>query len=142
MKPRILIIDDEPGFATLLKRLLEDLELYEVRIATTGREGLAAARDFRPHLILLDMLLPDMNGGEVSQMLAADSALRDARIVFLTALSARQQTLRYVGGRPLLAKSGKIDPLLAFIRDQLEGHIAQNARARRTVKADPEPRPS
>src|SRR5919109_851520 len=65
-KPRILIVDDEPAFTRLVKLALEQDGYYEVQEENHGRHALAAALEFRPDLVLLDVIMPDMGGAEVA----------------------------------------------------------------------------
>ena len=80
----ILVIDDTPDNLALMSRLLKDR--YKVKIANSGQRGLTiAAADPQPDLILLDVMMPEMDGYEVCRRLKADPATRDIPIVFLTA---------------------------------------------------------
>jgi len=101
---RVLIIDDEPALARLLSLALQGR--YDVRVANSGKSGLAAAREFQPDIVLLDIVLPDMTGGDVC------SALGNTPVVFLTALF---NSSRSIAGRPVLAKPVKLDALVAAI---------------------------
>ena len=62
----------------------EETGAYEVRQENTGADGLATAREFKPDLILLDVTMPDMNGGDVALQIEADRNLKNTPIVFLT----------------------------------------------------------
>jgi len=98
---RILIVDDEPGVTRALKLNLECTLLYDVRTENMARRVLPAAREFDPDLILLDVVMPDMDGCEVAARLHLDPELRDTPIVFLTALASNEQT----AGRTMIAGS-------------------------------------
>jgi DNA-binding response OmpR family regulator len=80
--PRILIVDDEPNIAASLEFLLQRGG-YEVRVAHNGEEALAEARSFGPQLVLLDVMMPKLNGYEVCQRLREEG--RPVKIVMLTA---------------------------------------------------------
>lgn len=67
----VLVVDDHHGFRTFARRLLETSG-FKVMEATTGAEAVAAAHDRRPDLVLLDVQLPDLNGFEVAELLAAE----------------------------------------------------------------------
>ena len=85
----ILVIDDTPDNLALMSRLLKDR--YKVKIANSGQRGLTiAAADPQPDLILLDVMMPEMDGYEVCRRLKADPATRDIPIVFLTARSNQE----------------------------------------------------
>ena len=82
MAHRILIVDDEPNIAASLEFLLQRGG-YDVRVAHDGEEALAQAESFRPELVLLDVMMPKLNGYEVCQRLRQGG--RDVKIVMLTA---------------------------------------------------------
>ena len=82
--PRILIVDDEPNLVLALEYLMKK-EGYEIRVAADGEMAVEAAAEFRPDLILLDIMMPKMDGYEVCQRIRANPALRDVAIVMLTA---------------------------------------------------------
>ena len=79
---RILVVDDEPSIAELLSAALT-FEGYQVGVAGTGAEALEQVRAFRPHLVMLDVMLPDFDGNEVCRRLRNQG--EQMPIVFLTA---------------------------------------------------------
>src|SRR5918996_1630889 len=90
-KKRILVVDDEAGITRLLKLNLERTGKYEVREENFGARALEAAQAFRPDLVLLDVMMPDMDGGDVAASLKADPALRKTPVVFLTAAIKKEE---------------------------------------------------
>ncbi len=82
--PRILIVDDEPNIVLALELLMKR-EGYEIRAVDDGEKAIAAAGEFRPDLILLDVMMPKMDGYEVCRRIRADASLKDVFIVMLTA---------------------------------------------------------
>jgi DNA-binding response OmpR family regulator len=84
MARRILIVDDEPNIVTSLEFLMRGSE-YEVRVARNGEEALRFAYSFRPDVVLLDVMMPQRNGFEVCRKIRENPALRDVKIVMLTA---------------------------------------------------------
>ncbi|MEW6220932.1 MAG: response regulator [Thermodesulfobacteriota bacterium] len=82
--PRVLIVDDEPHIALALELLMKR-EGFEVVVADNGRQALAAASELHPDLILLDIMMPEMDGYEVCQRLRADAAHAGTAIIMLTA---------------------------------------------------------
>jgi two-component system, OmpR family, alkaline phosphatase synthesis response regulator PhoP len=84
MAKRILIVDDEPDIVTSLEFLMER-EGFEVEVAVDGEAALKAAEARPPDLVLLDIMLPKMNGFELCQKLRADPKWRGVKIVMLTA---------------------------------------------------------
>ena len=82
--PRILIVDDEPNIVLALELLMKR-EGYEIRSVDDGEKAVEAAAAFRPDLILLDVMMPRMDGYEVCQRIRADDSLKGVFIVMLTA---------------------------------------------------------
>jgi len=89
-----MLVDDEPDNLTLLQELLK-LEGYTTVSALSGDEALSLARTFRPDLILLDIMMPDMDGFDVCDILRKDTALQTVPVIFLTALD--DDTSRFRG---------------------------------------------
>lgn len=83
---KVLVVDDDPDIVELLEYNLHK-EGYEVKTAHDGRQGFQVARDFRPDLILLDIMMPRQDGIETAHMVRNDNELRDTYILFLTARS-------------------------------------------------------
>ena len=82
--PRILIVDDEPNIVLALEMLMKR-EGYEIRTVGDGEKAVEAAGTFRPDLILLDVMMPRMDGYEVCQRIRSDDSLKGIFIVMLTA---------------------------------------------------------
>jgi DNA-binding response OmpR family regulator len=117
-KRRILVVDDEAGVTRMLKLFLEATQAYEVRTENHGSRAVAAVREFRPHLVLLDVVMPDMDGATVAAEIGADAKLKDTPIVFLTALVTREEaggSGRNIGGRPFVAKPVDPDRIVELI---------------------------
>ncbi|MBU1820092.1 MAG: response regulator transcription factor [Bacteroidetes bacterium] len=83
---KILVVDDDPDIVELLEYNLQK-EGYEVRTAHDGKKGLEVAKEFRPDLILLDIMMPQLDGIETARMIRNSADLRDTYILFLTARS-------------------------------------------------------
>ncbi len=101
-KKRILVVDDEPSVTRGIRMNLAALGDYEVLTENVARNALAAARDFRPDLILLDVMMPEMDGGDVAGQLRDNPALKDIPIVFLTAAISNDET----GGHKMASGPG------------------------------------
>lgn len=84
-RKRILIIDDEEDFCSLVKTGLETRSDFEVSIATNGKDGLELARMIRPDLILLDVTMPEIDGFQVLEKLKKDKKTVSIPVVMLTA---------------------------------------------------------
>src|SRR2546429_396752 len=99
-KRRILIIDDESGFTRLMKLTLERTGNYIVREENDGTKALETVREFRPDLILLDIVMPKIDGGDVARKIQADPSIKNTKIVFLTAIVSKKETIggNLIGG--------------------------------------------
>lgn len=84
MSKRILIADDEPNIVMALEFLMQH-DGYEVRTVADGEAAVAAITDFRPDLVLLDLMMPKRNGYEVCQWIRATPSLAATKVVMLTA---------------------------------------------------------
>lgn len=85
-KRRVLCIEDEPEMIDLMRLILERRG-FEVLGAVGGRQGLDAIREHMPDLVLLDLMMPDVDGWEVYRQMKADAELRDIPVVIVTAKS-------------------------------------------------------
>lgn len=121
-KIKILVVDDEASLTRMLKLNLEETGQYEVSTENQGEKTLDVAREFKPDLILLDIMMPDMMGSEVAEKLLEDKELKDIKIIFLTALISKQETETTDGkiaGRAFIAKPVNIDELIESIEAEL-----------------------
>jgi CheY-like chemotaxis protein len=117
-KKRVLLVDDEKSFTNLLKLNLEDTGNYEVRVENWAEDAYKAAREFKPHLILLDIIMPRMPGGNVAAQLKADPETSQIPVVFLTAAVRRHQVEENEGiicDLPCLAKPASVEEVIAMI---------------------------
>jgi two-component system OmpR family response regulator len=115
---RILVVDDEPNILDVLTMALR-FQGFEVETAATGEQALAAASSFKPQLMVLDIMLPDMEGFEVARRLGAQRA--QVPIVFLTARDATEDKIRglTIGGDDYVTKPFSLEELIARIRTVL-----------------------
>jgi DNA-binding response OmpR family regulator len=123
MKTRALIVDDDPNLSRLAGVVLEKTNLYEVRIESQAMRALAAAREFKPHIVLLDVDMPGRDGGEIANDIRADSALSQTRILFLTGLVSKDQArdgALVSGGMHFLAKPVEPTVLLQTVARLLQ----------------------
>ena len=125
-KSRILVVDDEPNLSGLVRLFLEKTQRFEVRAENRSALALAAAREFRPEMILLDVDMPGKDGGEVAREIQADPVLRGVPIVFLTSLVSSAEagggeTLR--GGMRFLAKPVNLKLLIDTVDRVLAGAV-------------------
>jgi two-component system OmpR family response regulator len=106
-KKKILVVDDEASITRLLKLNLEKTGAYSVRTENEGTKTVEAAREFKPDLILLDVMMPDIDGGDVAAKLQSDGLLNGVPIVFLTAAVKKEELAAkggMIGGFPYIAK--------------------------------------
>jgi len=125
-KARILIIDDSRDFTYSAKRALERTRRYSVWEENDPAKAHQTAQRVKPDLILLDIAMPETDGGEVAARIEADPALHRTPVVFLTALVTKAEAksgLR-IQGYPFLAKPISIPDLVAGIEQYLPAHAA------------------
>ena len=121
-KKKILVIDDEASLTRMLRKNLEATGKYEVKEENSGAQAYASAKQFQPDMILLDVMMPDMDGGEVAAQIQDDEHLKHIPIVFLTAIVQKEEaedTGSNIGGRTFLAKPVKLDDLITCIEKEL-----------------------
>ncbi len=118
MKKRILIVDDEPGFSSMLRLTLETQGYYEVQTENSASAARQTARFFDPDLIILDIMMPELDGAELAAAMKEDRLLREVPILFMTALvSGNECGTR--GGQTYLSKNVPVDRLIECIEEKL-----------------------
>jgi len=112
---RILVVDDEPYLADLVSTALR-YEGFDVRKAGNGREAISQVTDFRPQLVLLDVMMPELDGFEVATRLQAQG--QRVPILFLTARDATEDKIRglTLGGDDYVTKPFSLEELIARVR--------------------------
>src|ERR1041385_8128204 len=126
MKKKVLLVDDEKSFTNLLQLNLEQTGNYDVRVVNWSEDALPTAREFKPDIMLLDIIMPRMPGGNVVAQFEADPELKNLPIVFLTAAIQRSTVEAHDGiicDRPCLAKPASVDEII----DMIEKHTANAA---------------
>jgi CheY-like chemotaxis protein len=121
-KKRILIVDDESSFTRNVKLNLEKTGQYEVTEVNHSGHAVAVANVCKPDLILLDVMMPGLDGGDVLACLKADPALKDVPVLVLTATVKKAEVDSFagvIGGYPFLAKPIKLEALVEHIEKQL-----------------------
>ena len=120
------MVDDQPGFGGLLQRVLPGFEIMEER---DPLRALGVARRWRPHLFILDILMPRMDGRELAHLIERDDRLRHTPILFLSALVECG-----VDGEPVLVDGhsafGK-----PFLLEVLQAHVGRLVAGRAAIKA-------
>jgi CheY-like chemotaxis protein len=126
--PRILIVDNDADTTHLVNVLLERTGHYQVLEENDATKAHQSARNFRPDLILLDIVMPETDGGEVAARIEADPELQNTPIIFLTALVTRAETKSglTIQGHPFLAKPVSIPELINAIEEHLPVRAASH----------------
>ena len=111
----ILVADDEPDQVSTLEQLLTQRD-YKVIVASDGEQALSKAVNFHPDLVILDIMMPKMDGTEVAMLLKQDSRTKNIPIFFLTAVISVDDS-QHTAGHPnsIFAKPVKLDELLEAI---------------------------
>jgi CheY-like chemotaxis protein len=126
-KKRILLVDDEPFLTSLLRMNLEDTDEYEVREENNSLNALDVIKDFVPDLIILDVMMPDLDGADILFRLKNDQRLKHIVVVFHTATVSRTELTSHGGiisGYPFLPKPASADQIIAFIEANLPNPLA------------------
>jgi CheY-like chemotaxis protein len=123
-KKRILVVDDEVALTRMVKLNLERTGNYEVRTENHGPNAIGAALEFKPDLILLDVMMPGMTGDEIAAELREHPALCHIKFIFVTAIVTKGETDNMganIGGNLFLAKPIKAQELISAIEQVLGG---------------------
>ena len=126
-KKRILIVDDEPGITQLLRLNLEKTGHYTVRAENDAEKVLSAAIEFKPDILMLDVMMPGMSGGEVAGKLRNTRAFKTLPIVFLTAAVKQHEVDArdgVIGGFPYIAKPLNVNGVIEIIQKNLPDEVA------------------
>ncbi|THH35568.1 response regulator transcription factor [Neolewinella litorea] len=123
---KILLVDDEPDILEILEFNLRK-EGFEVETAGNGEDGLARAREFRPDLIVLDIMMPIMDGVEVCRQLRADSSFDNTVITFLTAREEDYSQIAALdtGGDDYITKPIRPRVLISRVKALLRRNVRQ-----------------
>jgi two-component system OmpR family response regulator len=132
---RILVVDDEPNIVDVISMALR-YQGFEVGSAGTGADAISQVKAFRPHLMVLDVMLPDMEGFDVAERLGAQRA--DVPIIFLTARDSTEDKIRGLttGGDDYVTKPFSLEELVARIRTVLRRTGAASAESARLTFED------
>ena len=143
-RPRVLAIDDTPANLMVLAHALSPDYLFQ--IATSGREGLAMAEETRPDIVLLDVMMPEMDGNETCRRFKANPVLKDIPIIFVTALTDSTAEVFGLGlgaadylHKPInvsvarqrirnLIERAELEREVTLYRDHLEALVAERTR--------------
>lgn len=116
IKKRVLVADDDPSISRLLERILS--QDYDVVTASDGQSALTLASQIKPNLMILDVMMPGLDGFQLAGKARAVPQLKTVPIIFLTARDGPLDTIKgiQVGARHYMTKPFKIDELLAKVK--------------------------
>ncbi|OYO30644.1 hybrid sensor histidine kinase/response regulator [Janthinobacterium sp. PC23-8] len=128
----ILIVEDSPTQAERLRRLIQSLH-YKARVAANGQLALAAIRERKPHLVLSDIVMPEMNGYDLCRAIKADPTLRDIPVILVTSLNDPKDIIRGIecGADNFIRKPYAEDYLLNRI-----SHMLMNQKLRKNQNVE------
>jgi CheY-like chemotaxis protein len=121
---RVMVVDDEQSFTEMIRLSLEQLGDYTVREVNDATQAVSTAREFEPELILLDVMMPDMDGGDVAAAFGQDPQFAAIPIIYMTSLVSQEEAP--LGGlisskHRFLPKPTSIVELLETIEGQFGG---------------------
>ena len=127
---RVLVVDDEPNICALLSATLRLID-FDVRVAHGGREALSTAVEFEPDLVVLDVMMPDLDGFQVAQRLRATAGGQAVPVLFLTARDAVEDRISglTVGADDYVTKPFSLEEVVLRIRAILRRSRVQPASA-------------
>lgn len=113
-KRKVLLVDDDVELVELMNKVLDEDGRFEVKIANNGFDAGMMVKEYRPDIIVLDVMLPDINGKEVCHRVRADNSLEDVRILCISGMIEEDkiQELRLSGADEFLHKPFDIEELI------------------------------
>lgn len=121
-KRKALIVDDDEELVELIRDVLEADGRFEIRVANNGFDAGMMVKEYHPDIIVLDVMLPDINGKEVCQRVRSDSAMDDVRIICISGMVEQDKIadLKAAGCDEFLQKPFEVDTLIARICRHLD----------------------
>ena len=121
-KRKVLVVDDDEGLVDLLRDVFEKDGRFDVRTTNNGFDAGMLVKEFRPDIVVLDVMLPDINGKEVCQRVRSDSALDDVRIICISGMVEQDKVndLRLAGANDFMQKPFAVEKLLERVCGLLE----------------------
>src|SRR5882672_6121366 len=121
-KRKVLLVDDDAELVELIHKVLEEDGRFEVRIASNGFDAGMMVKEYRPDLIVLDVMLPDINGKEVCQRVRSDSTMDDVRIICISGMieADKVEDLKTSGANDFLQKPFEVEHLVDRICQLLD----------------------
>lgn len=121
-KRKVLLVDDDPELVEITHKALQEDGRFEVRIASNGFDAGMMVKEYRPDLIILDVMLPDINGKEVCHRVRADPTMEEVRIICISGMieDDKISELKLAGADDFLHKPFDVDILIERMCVQLE----------------------
>lgn len=121
-KRKVLLVDDDAELVELILKFLDEDGRFETRVAQNGFDAGMMVKEYHPDLIVLDVMLPDINGKEVCQRVRADATLEDVRILCMSGMveDDRVQELRLAGADDFIHKPFEVEILIDRMCAQLD----------------------
>jgi excisionase family DNA binding protein len=114
---RVLVVDDDPSIVRIIEEMLGREERFEIRTVSTGYDAGMVTREFRPNIVLLDYMLPDVNGNIVCERIKSDSELADTKIIIISGVvrQAEIDCLLESGADAFIPKPFQVEDLIEKI---------------------------
>jgi excisionase family DNA binding protein len=126
-KRKVLLVDDDEELVELITDVLKSDGRFEVRVAGNGFAAGMVVKEYKPDLVVLDVMLPDINGRDVCQLIRSDPALEDVRIVCISGMveEDKVEELKLAGADDFLQKPFDVEELVERMCAQLDMETAQ-----------------
>src|SRR5271157_4065205 len=126
---KVLLVDDDVELVEVMTKFLEEDGRFEVKIATTGFDAGMLVKEYRPDMIVLDVMLPDINGKEVCQRVRADTSLEDVRILCISGMVEEDKVseLKAAGADDFMHKPFEVERLVERMCQHLDIEMAASA---------------
>jgi excisionase family DNA binding protein len=126
-KRKVLLVDDDEELVELITDVLKSDGRFEVRVAGNGFAAGMVVKEYKPDLVVLDVMLPDINGRDVCQLIRSDPALEDVRIVCISGMveEDKVEELKMAGADDFLQKPFDVEELVERMCAQLDMETAQ-----------------
>ena len=118
---KILVVDDEKDLAKFMKLTLSANESFEVSIVSESSEVYSTVMECKPDLILMDIMMPGLQGNEIAEQIHQNPELKNIKIIFITALVKKYEVNGegFIGGRKFLPKPIEAEALMAAVKNEL-----------------------
>ena len=125
-KRKVMLVDDDEELVELITEILKNDGRFEVRVAANGFQAGMMVKEYHPDLVVLDVMLPDINGRDVCQMIRTDSTLEDVRIICISGMveEDKVEELKMAGADDFLHKPFDVEDLVERMCQHLDMEAA------------------